>query len=40
MKDEGRDKKTIERLDDKYEHVFAILLYTMEQKAESFCNVR
>ncbi len=39
MKDEGRDKKTIERLDDKYEHIFA-MLYTMEQKAGSFCKVR
>ncbi len=33
------DRKTFKRLDDKYEHVFA-MLFRMEQKAESFCNVR
>ena len=33
------DKKTFNRLDDKYEHIFA-MLFTMQQKAESFCNVR
>ncbi len=33
------DKKTFERLDEKYEHIFA-MLFTMEQKADSFCNVR
>jgi len=33
------DSKTFERLDEKYEHIFAMLL-TMEQKADSFCNVR
>ncbi len=33
------DRKTFERLDEKYEHIFA-MLYTMEQKADSFCSVR
>ena len=33
------DKKAFERLDEKYEHVFAMLA-TMERKVESFCNVR
>jgi len=33
------DRKLFERLDEKYEHVFAMLI-TMERKAESFCNVR
>jgi len=33
------DRKTFERLDEKYEHIFA-MLFTMEQKADSFCNVR
>ncbi len=33
------DKKTFEKLDEKYEHIFA-MLFTMEQKADSFCNVR
>jgi four helix bundle protein len=33
------DKKLFEKLDEKYEHIFAMLL-TMERKAESFCNVR
>ena len=33
------DSKTFERLDEKYEHIFA-MLFTMEQKADSFCNVR
>jgi len=33
------DKKTFENLDEKYEHIFA-MLFTMEQKADSFCNVR
>ncbi len=33
------DRKVFERLDEKYEHVFAMLI-TMERKAESFCNVR
>jgi len=33
------DNKTFEKLDEKYEHIFA-MLFTMEQKADSFCNVR
>jgi four helix bundle protein len=33
------DKGTFEKLDEKYEHIFA-MLFTMEQKADSFCNVR
>ena len=33
------DRKTFERLDEKYEHIFA-MLFTMEQKADSFCKVR
>ena len=33
------DKRAFKRLDDKYEHIFA-MLFKMEQKAESFCNVR
>jgi len=33
------DRNVFERLDEKYEHVFAMLI-TMERKAESFCNVR
>lgn len=33
------DKRTFKKLDDKYEHIFA-MLFTMEQKADSFCNVR
>ena len=33
------DRKVFERLDEKYEHVFAMLI-TVERKAESFCNVR
>jgi len=32
------EKKTFKRLDEKYEHIFA-MLFTMEQKADSFCNV-
>jgi four helix bundle protein len=32
------DKKIFTRLDEKYEHIFA-MLFTMEQKADSFCNV-
>lgn len=31
--------KTYERLDENYEHIFA-MLFTMEQKADSFCTVR
>jgi len=33
------DERTFKRLDEKYEHIFA-KLFTMEQKADSFCNVR
>jgi four helix bundle protein len=33
------DRKVFETLDEKYEHVFAMLI-TMERKAESFCHVR
>jgi four helix bundle protein len=33
------DKGTFKELDDRYEHIFA-MLFTMEQKADSFCNVR
>lgn len=33
------NKKTFDNLDEKYEHIFA-MLFTMEQKADSFCNVR
>jgi four helix bundle protein len=32
------DRKTFERLDEKYEHIFA-MLSTMERKADSFCKV-
>ena len=32
------DKKIFTKLDEKYEHIFA-MLFTMEQKAENFCNV-
>lgn len=32
------DKNTFERLDEKYEHIFAMLI-TMGRKAESFCSV-
>lgn len=31
------DKQTFETLDNKYEHVFAMLI-TMERKADSFCK--
>jgi len=31
------DEKTFERLDDKYEHVFAMLT-NMERKADTFCK--
>ena len=33
------DKKTFDKLDERYEHIFA-MLFTMEQKADSFCGVR
>jgi four helix bundle protein len=33
------DRKTFEKLDEHYEHIFA-MLFTMEQKAGSFCNKR
>jgi len=32
-------RNVFESLDEKYEHIFA-MLFTMEQKAETFCNVR
>jgi len=32
------DQETFDKLDDKYEHIFA-MLSTMEKKAESFCGV-
>ena len=38
MTDEGR-KETFEGLDERYEHTFA-MLFTMEQRADSFCIVR
>jgi four helix bundle protein len=31
------NKNIFERLDDQYEHIFAMLV-TMERKAESFCR--
>jgi four helix bundle protein len=31
------NKETLEKLDDKYEHIFAMLI-TMERKADSFCG--
>ncbi len=31
------NKETFNQLDDKYEHIFA-MLFTMERKAESFCK--
>jgi len=31
------DQETFDKLDDKYEHIFA-MLSTMEKKAESFCG--
>ena len=33
------DRKTFERLDEKYEHIFA-MLSTMERKADSFCSAQ
>lgn len=33
------NKKTFDNLDEKYEHIFA-MLFTMEQKADSFCSIR
>lgn len=33
------NRKTFERLDEKYEHIYAMLL-TMERKADSFCIAR
>ena len=33
------NRETFEGLDEKYEHIFA-MLFTMEQKADSFCSVR
>lgn len=31
------DKSTFEKLDERYEHIFAMLV-TMEKKADTFCN--
>jgi len=31
------NKETFETLDEKYEHIFAMLM-TMERKADTFCN--
>ena len=33
------NKKTFEKLNEKYEHIFA-MLFTMEQKVDSFCSIR
>lgn len=33
------NKDTLKKLDEKYEHIFA-MLYTMELKVDSFCNVK
>jgi len=33
------DRKIFERLDGKYEHIFA-MLSTMERKADSFCKIQ
>ena len=33
------DKKKFQKLDEKYDHIFA-KLYTMEKKADSFCNIK
>lgn len=33
------NQKTFEKLDEKYEHIFA-MLSTMERKVDSFCNVQ
>ena len=33
------DEKTFKKLDDKFEHIFA-MLFTMQQKADSFCKVQ
>ena len=33
------DKSTLERLNERYEHIFAMLM-TMERKADSFCNTK
>ncbi|MFH1717252.1 MAG: four helix bundle protein [Planctomycetota bacterium] len=33
------DRETFERLDEKYEHIFA-MLSTMERKADSFCKIQ
>jgi len=32
------DNTIFKRLDEKYEHIFA-MLFTMQQKADSFCNI-
>jgi four helix bundle protein len=33
------DEKTFQTLDEKYEHIFAMII-TMERKVDSFCSVR
>ena len=33
------DKKTFEELNEKYEHIFAMLM-TMDRKADTFCNTK
>jgi four helix bundle protein len=33
------NRKTFEKLDEKYEHIFA-MLFTMERKVDSFCSVQ
>jgi len=33
------DRKIFERLDEKYEHIFA-MLSTMERKSDSFCKIQ
>ena len=32
-----KEEKTFQRLDDSYEHIFA-MLHSMEKKADSFCR--
>jgi hypothetical protein len=38
MDEKTRDENW-ETMDERYEHIFA-MLFTMEQKADSFCSVR
>jgi len=35
----NEERETKDKKDKKYEHIFA-MLFTMEQKADSFCNIR